>query len=77
MALQKFQKWRTPSHNLAVGAIVVTREEGMVPTRWPLERVVRTHPGGDDVVRVVTVRCGSGTYTRPVQKLVLLLPQDS
>ena len=28
----------------------------MVPTKWPLGRVVDTHPGQDEFVRVVTVQ---------------------
>ena len=76
-ALQKLQKWHSPSRNMTVGDVVVLREDGMVPTRWPLARITKTHPGRDSIVRVVTVKTSSGTYTRPVHKVVLLLPHDS
>lgn len=34
-ALQKLQKWRTPSCNLSVDDIVVIKEDGIVPLHWP------------------------------------------
>ena len=37
-------------------------------------RVIKTHPGKDGIVRVVTIRASSGReYTRPVVKIVPLL----
>ena len=76
-ALQKLQKWHLPSRNITVGDVVVLQDNGMVPARWPLARITKMYPGRDNVVRVVTVKTGSGTYTRPVHKVILLLPQDS
>ena len=49
----------------------------MLPGRWPLERVVKTYPSNDEVVRVVTIKTDHGTYTRPVHKVALLLTQES
>ena len=77
IALQKLQKWHSPSRNMVVGDIVMIREDGMVPARWSLARVIKTYPGGDNVVRVVTIKTGSSIYTHPVHKVALLLPQDS
>lgn len=37
--------------------------------KWPLGRVVSTHPGSDGICRVVTVRTASGVYKRPVVKI--------
>ena len=65
------------SSNMITGDVVVLREDGMVPTRQPLARITKTHPGRDDVVQVVIVKTGSNTYTHPVHKVILLLPQDS
>ena len=72
--LQKFAKWRRPTKDISVGDVVTLREDGMVPTRWPLARVVDVHTGRDRVVRVVTVKTRDGTYTRPVTKIAMLIP---
>ena len=74
VTLQKFAKWRRPSKNLSVGDVVVLREDGMVPTRWPLAKIIKVHTGCDGTVRVVTLKTCDGTYTRPVTKFALLIP---
>jgi hypothetical protein len=53
--LQKFAKWHRPQKNLTVGDVVVLREDNMAPTKWPIARVTKVHPGRDGVVRVVTI----------------------
>ena len=75
-SLNKYNKWRSPSRNVAVGDVVILQESGTIPTRWPLARVVDTHPGQDDLVRVVTVKTSRGTYRRPVSKIAVLIPTD-
>ena len=75
--LNRFTKWNYPSRNIAVGDLVILKDDSPLPTRWPLARVVGVHPGGDGFVRVATVKTKSGTYTRPVTKLALLLPAQS
>ena len=60
--------------NVSVDDVVVVREDGMVPTLWPLARVVCVYPGKDGLVRVVDVKTSKGVYKRPVTKLVVLLP---
>ena len=74
--LNKFTKWNSPSRNFEVGDLVCLREDGLVPTKWPLARVVAVHPGADKLVRVVTVKTRQGTYRRPVTKVALLLATD-
>lgn len=71
--LVRFKKWRSPQRNLKVGDLVCLHEDNLVPTRWPLARVVSVHPGTDGLVRVVTVKTSHGTYTRPVTKVALIL----
>ena len=75
-ALQKFAKWHHSSKNISVGDVVVLREDGMTPTKWPIARVVGTHEGGDGIVRVVKVKTATGVYTRPVTKVALLVNPD-
>ena len=72
--LKKINKWKFPSRNIAVGDIVVLQEDNLVPSKWQLAKIVEVHPGRDGLVRVATIRTCSGTYKRPVTKLVLLLP---
>lgn len=54
---------------------MVLLKENQSPTnRWPLGKVVATHPDDQDRVRSVTVLTGNGfKLERPVNKLVLLL----
>ena len=51
-------------------------EKGLLPTRWPLARVLEVFPSSDDAVRVVKIKTANGTYTRPVQKIALILPNE-
>ena len=55
---------------------MILREDSAISTKWPLARVIKVHPGKDNLVRVATVRTDAGVYTRPVVKLALLLPSD-
>ena len=50
---------------------------GTIPINWPLATVIHTHPGKDNLVRVVTVKTASGIYKRPVSKIAVFIPSDS
>ena len=76
-ALNRYNKWHFPSRNVTLGDIVVLREDGTIPTNWPLARVIQTHPGKDSLVRVVTVKTANGIYKRPVSKIAVLVPSNS
>ena len=69
----KISKWHTPSRNLREGDIVCLRDEPLAPTRWPLARVIKVHPGKDGQVRVATVKTAKGIYNRPIIKMVPLV----
>ena len=75
--LRKYTKWHHPSRNASVGDVVILQEDGLVPAKWPLAKIVEVHPGKDGLVRVVTVKTQSGTYKRPIHKLALLLPAEN
>ncbi|XP_062704582.1 uncharacterized protein LOC134286899 [Aedes albopictus] len=45
--LQIRYRWTEALDNLAVGSIVVLKEEKIPPLKWPLGRVVSVHPGSD------------------------------
>ena len=76
-SLNKYTKWPHRSVNVAVGDIVVLRDETLFPTSWPLARVINVHPGKDNLVRVVTVRTPKGVYNRPVTRIVVVSPAST
>ena len=62
-AMQRVTKWLSPSTKISVGDVVIAREAPLL--------IIKTHPGKDGIVRVVTIRASSGIeYTRPVVKIV-------
>ena len=75
-SLQKHNKWHRPTRNISVGDIVALHDVGLIPTKWPLGRVFKTFIGGNGLVRVVEVKTQSRTFTRPVHKVVLILPNE-
>ena len=50
---------------------------GMVPTQWPLGKVLKAFTGSDGVVRIVEITTQSGNFTTPVHKIALLLPNEN
>ena len=71
-SLTKRARWRNNIPNYNVGELVLVQDDDLKRGKWPLGRIVKVKPGQDDVVRVVTVRTKTGTYTRPVTKLLRL-----
>lgn len=69
--LQRRPKWIKSKKNLEIGDLVLLKEPSP-PLQWKLARVIATHPGSDDVVRVVTVQRGNSTFCRHVVNLVPL-----
>ncbi|CAG7786005.1 unnamed protein product [Allacma fusca] len=67
--LQQRHKWNSVSENLAVGTMVLMKDERLSPTEWKLGRILHTHPGPDGLVRVVTVKTSGGELKRPIVKL--------
>lgn len=67
--LQVRSKWQQTKENLAVGDLVLVKDENLPPGRWALGRVVELHPGTDGNVRVVTLKTKKGQQKRPIVKL--------
>ncbi|XP_011858173.1 PREDICTED: uncharacterized protein LOC105555742 [Vollenhovia emeryi] len=65
-------KWWRTSSEFSPGRLCLVRNECTPPSRWPLARIVRVHPGSDGHVRVATVKTASTELRRPIVKLVLL-----
>ncbi|CAK1580256.1 unnamed protein product [Parnassius mnemosyne] len=75
-------EYHTPSHidmllgvvqpQPKVGDVVLVKEDGLPPCRWLYGRVIETHPGKDNLVRVITLKTKNGTFKRPISKVCLL-----
>ncbi|XP_050309035.1 uncharacterized protein LOC126745307 [Anthonomus grandis grandis] len=74
--LQNRPKWFRSSKNLEVNDLVLLKEDGTPPLKWPLARVTEVMKGADGRVRVVKLKTTDGYYTRPITK-VCPLPQEN
>lgn len=70
--LQTRNRWHTDAHNILVGDMVVLKDPHTSPLQWPIARVIEVFPSADSVVRVVRVQTSTGSFTRPVVKVVKL-----
>ncbi|XP_067622419.1 uncharacterized protein [Eurosta solidaginis] len=70
--LQSRYKWQLPTTSVQVGSIVLLIDERYPPSKWPLGKVIKLHPGRDGLTRVVTVKTAITTLDRPINKLCLL-----
>ncbi|KAH8342797.1 hypothetical protein KR067_007889, partial [Drosophila pandora] len=75
--LQQRSKWRTPGPVIAVGDIVLVKDENLPPMRWPLARILELVPGRDGVNRVAVPKTAVGMTKRAVSRLCLLPVKDS
>lgn len=75
--LQQRHKWQNSKPNVAVGNLVLLRDENLPPLKWPLGRVVETIMGKDGVVRVAIIKTGASTTKRAITKLCLLPTSDN
>ena len=58
--------------NIAVGSIVLIKQEGKPRIEWPLALILKLIPGRDGLIRAVQLKTASGTFTRAIKKLVHL-----
>lgn len=87
--LQVRNKWYKVHHNLKIGDMVLVQDENAPPARWPIGRIADVQSSADGLIRSATVnipgrRKENGVFVtattsldRPVQKLCVLLPEDS
>jgi len=68
-SLNSRRKWLRDRENLKEGDVVILMSSDTPRGKWPLGRIVKTHPGADGQVRVADVQVGKKTVTRPVVKL--------
>lgn len=71
--LQQRHKWVDAQPNIAVGTLVLIKNEQCSPMKWKLGRVTHLHLEADQICRVVTLHTASGCCKRPVVKLCVFL----
>lgn len=74
---QRPKKWCKQETNIAIGDLVLVKDDRAVPGSWPLARIVAVHPGKDGKVRVATIRNKYGITKRPIVKLSVLPMNDT
>ena len=57
---------------IAVGSVVLVREDGTPRLNWPTGIIQKVFPGKDGLVRAVELKTSKGVYKRPVQRLHIL-----
>lgn len=72
--MMKRNKWRTNTHDSPkTGDLVILIDDTKRVLHWPMARIMEVHPGEDNIVRVVTVKCANGTtFKRAVTKIAVL-----
>jgi len=68
---QARSKWTNEQRNLSVDDIVLIKEDAP-RSQWPLGRVLEVESGQDGLVRAAKVNTRSGSFRRPIAKLVRL-----
>ena len=74
--LQRRQKWKNPQRDFDVGDVVLIKDQELFVCSWPLAIITKLHTGSDGRVHAATLRTMKGVCTRPIIKLMLLIPQD-
>lgn len=49
-------KWNYQVPEPDIGDIVLVKEDDLPPSRWLMGRIVKKHPGSDNITRVITIR---------------------
>ena len=75
--LQARHKWTKSTRNYQIGDIVLLKDETLYNRHWPMARVTRTFSGDDGITRIIELQCLGKTYKRAVNRLVLLVPEDT
>lgn len=73
--LQLRTKWKTRQDDIALGSLVLIKDDHSPPLKWRLGRILRIFPGGDGVARVADIHTAAGTIRRAFSKICPLPPQ--
>ena len=67
---------RRHQHNrnstVAIGMLVLIRDDSTPSMQWPLGRIIELHPGSDDITRTVSIQTSQGILKRAVTKIAIL-----
>ena len=74
--LQLRPKWNRSDHDIAIGDLVLIKDDRLPPNQWKLGRITDLHPGPDSLVRVVSVKTNNGIIKRPLVKICKLPSQE-
>jgi hypothetical protein len=77
VSLQQRQKWTKSERNVAVGDIVLLKDENMPRNDWSMGRVTAMKPDSKGYVRSVVLKTSTAELHRPVNKLVVLLESQT
>ncbi|EFA13021.1 hypothetical protein TcasGA2_TC011487 [Tribolium castaneum] len=67
----------TDEKNFNVGELVLIKEDNINPSKWPLAKIKEVHPGGDGVVRVVTLERLEKTTDKRSIHCLIPLPREN
>ncbi|GFQ93659.1 integrase catalytic domain-containing protein [Trichonephila clavata] len=71
--LQQRPKWCKGNVGFKEGDLVLVKpSENLDTLKWHLARIIKLHPGKDNLVRVVTLKDNQGVYKGPVTKIANL-----
>ncbi|XP_075158065.1 uncharacterized protein LOC142231338 [Haematobia irritans] len=75
--LQERSKWKSQRKNVAIGDMVLVKDDNLPPLKWLLGRVVDVVRGNDEIVRVAIIKTINGIIRRSVAKLAVLPINDN
>ncbi|GFW55993.1 uncharacterized protein TNCV_373991 [Trichonephila clavipes] len=71
--LQSRVKWQRGEQQFKENELVLVKDKDFSKLLyWNLAKIIKVHPGKDNIIRVVTLKTNKGNYQRPVNKLVKL-----
>ncbi|GFT45534.1 integrase catalytic domain-containing protein [Trichonephila clavipes] len=70
--LQQRNKWQFEKNNVAVGCLVLLKENDLPPCKWTMARILEVIYGTDGKVRVVKLKTATGVLTRSISKNMYL-----
>lgn len=71
--LQQRSKWsRSRKQPELKGALVILKDDNVPPMQWRMGRIIDTHAGKDDQVRVISIKTSHGVIKRAVTKVCIL-----
>lgn len=71
-SLQMRYKWYHNEPEVKIDSLVLLKDDKCPPLTWPLGKIVQVFKGADNKVRSVSIKTNTGTYTRPITKIVSL-----